>query len=30
MIAYADEFKEVSSVKAGNIIVVTGLKVKYI
>lgn len=28
MIVYADDFKEVSSVKSGNIIVVTGLKVK--
>nr|XP_045609336.1 ribosome-releasing factor 2, mitochondrial-like [Procambarus clarkii] len=27
MIAFADEFKEVSSVKAGNIVVVTGLKI---
>lgn len=27
MIAYADDLKEVSSVQAGNIVVVTGLKV---
>lgn len=28
MIAYADHFKEVASVEAGNIVVVSGLKVK--